>query len=292
MAVKNLLKESGGKYLRDTIYLIIGSILISVSLNMFLLPAQIVLGGVYGIAMMLNYYFALPVGAMTIALNVIPVIINIKIYGFRFLIGTIIGTVVSSVFTDYLTFWPKTTADPAIAAIIGGILIGMGYGMLLMRGFTTGGTDLIGWMVKPLLRSFSVAKLIFAADMSIIVVAALITKSFDGLIYSFIATYITAKALDFTAQSISASRVAYIISEQHELIGERIFKELKRNSTLLSGNGYKTKEQRHILMCAVAQREVFMLKEIVTSCDNDAFVIISNTEEILGNYKSEFVKIN
>ena len=259
---------------------------------MFLLPCKIVLGGFTGIAMMFNYYWGLPVGAMTVALNVIPVIINIKLYGFRFLIGTIIGTVVSGAFTDYVKIWPVTTSDPAIASLIGGILIGMGYGMLFMRGFNTGGTDLIGWMVKSKLRSFSVAKLIFVADMSIIVIAAFITKSFDGLIYSFVATYITAKALDFTAQSISASRVAYIVSEQHEEIGERIFCDLKRNSTLLSGSGYKTKEQRHILMCAVAQREVFKLKEIVASCDKDAFVIISNTEEILGNYKSEFVKIN
>lgn len=290
--MKKLLKENGGKYFRDTVYLIIGSILISAAINMFLLPCEVVLGGFNGIAMMLNLYFGLPVGAMTIALNVIPVIINIKLYGIRFLIGTIIGTVVSGVFTDYCDIWPVTTPDPAIAAIIGGILIGMGYGMLFMRGFNTGGTDLLGWMVKPILRSFSVAKLIFVADMSIIVVAAFITKSFSGLIYSFVATYITAKALDFTAQSISASRVAYIISEQHEAIGERILNDLKRNSTLLSANGYKTKEQRHILMCAVAQREVFKLKEIVASCDKDAFVIISNTEEIIGNYKSEFTKIN
>jgi len=290
--VKKLLKENGGKYFRDTVYLIIGSILISVALNMFLLPCKIVLGGFTGIAMMFNYYWGLPVGAMTVALNVIPVIINIKLYGFRFLIGTIIGTVVSGAFTDHVNIWPVTTSDPAIASLIGGILIGMGYGMLFMRGFNTGGTDLIGWMVKSKLRSFSVAKLIFVADMSIIVIAAFITKSFDGLIYSFVATYITAKALDFTAQSISASRVAYIISEQHEAIGERILNDLKRNSTLLSANGYKTKEQRHILMCAVAQREVFKLKEIVASCDKDAFVIISNTEEIIGNYKSEFTKIN
>ena len=290
--MKKLLKENGGKYFRDTVYLIIGSILISVALNMFLLPCKIVLGGFTGIAMMFNYYWGLPVGAMTVALNVIPVIINIKLYGFRFLIGTIIGTVVSGAFTDHVNIWPVTTSDPAIASLIGGILIGMGYGMLFMRGFNTGGTDLIGWMVKSKLRSFSVAKLIFVADMSIIVIAAFITKSFDGLIYSFVATYITAKALDFTAQSISASRVAYIISEQHEAIGERILNDLKRNSTLLSANGYKTKEQRHILMCAVAQREVFKLKEIVASCDKDAFVIISNTEEIIGNYKSEFTKIN
>jgi uncharacterized membrane-anchored protein YitT (DUF2179 family) len=290
--VKKLFKENGGKYFRDTVYLIIGSILISVALNMFLLPCKIVLGGFTGIAMMFNYYWGLPVGAMTVALNVIPVIINIKLYGFRFLVGTIIGTVVSGAFTDHVNIWPVTTSDPAIASLIGGILIGMGYGMLFMRGFNTGGTDLIGWMVKSKLRSFSVAKLIFVADMSIIVIAAFITKSFDGLIYSFVATYITAKALDFTAQSISASRVAYIVSEQHEEIGERIFCDLKRNSTLLSGSGYKTIEQRHILMCAVAQREVFKLKEIVASCDKDAFVIISNTEEILGNYKSEFVKIN
>ncbi len=109
--MKKLFKENGGKYFRDTVYLIIGSILISVALNMFLLPCKIVLGGFTGIAMMFNYYWGLPVGAMTVALNVIPVIINIKLYGFRFLIGTIIGTVVSGAFTDHVNIWPVTTSE-------------------------------------------------------------------------------------------------------------------------------------------------------------------------------------
>lgn len=276
---------------RDIAAVAAGAFLFGASMNMFLLPAQIVLGGFTGIATLINIYTSFPVGVSIIILNVIPAIVNVKFYGIRFLFKTICGILATSLATDLLSFLPSTTTDPIICSLLGGLSMGVGCGLMFTRGFTTGGTDLVAWLLKVKFRSVSLGKLIFAADATVIIAAAIITRSFDTLLYSAVTIFAFSKAVDLTSAGISAAKLAYIFTVKHEEIGARILEELGRGATLLTGEGVYTKEQRHILMCAVDRRELFKLKRIVSECDEGAFVIVSEAAEIIGDFETDHTKL-
>lgn len=273
-SVKNILYESG--------LVIFGSVMFSIAMNMFLLPAGIVLGGMTGVSTVLNIFLGTPVGITIILLNIPLFIANTYFFGRGFLRRTLIGVVATSVATDVLTFFPKTTDDPIMCAILGGVAMGVGVGLMMTRGYTTGGTDLIACLVRIKFKNISMGTIITAADIIIIVGAAVITRNFESIFYSVLCTWAAGRVLDMMISGAKRAGQSFIITEKPDEIVKLIFERLDRGVTVLDATGGYTGAPKKVVMCVVGRGQVFLLKQLVMECDKQAFVIISDVTEVTG----------
>ncbi len=272
--IKNIFYESG--------IVIIGSVLFAMSLNMFVLPADIVMGGMTGIATVINFFTKFPVGLAIIILNIPLLIANTRVFGGHFLRRTIIGVVATSVAVDTLKIFPITVTDPLMCSILGGVSAGAGMGLMISKGYTTGGTDLAACLLKLKLRRMSTGTLIALCDIVIIVAAALFMGSFDGIFYSLICTWTTGKVMDMMISGSRRASQAFIITGKAEETVKLIFERLDRGVTMMDVVGGYTGEVKRMIMCVVPKNELFYLKEIAVECDPTAFVIIADASEVTG----------
>lgn len=180
---------------RDIYFVAVGVLLFGVSIDMFLLPGKIVLGGFTGIATLLNILFKLRTGIVILILNVPFAIVNVKFYGFNFIFKAFIGILATSIACELLIFLPGIT-DPIFCAVAGGILMGIACAILFTRGYTTGGTDLIAWLLRVKFNKISMGTLIFLSDAVVILVASAFTRSFEGLMLSVLSITVCSLSLD------------------------------------------------------------------------------------------------
>ncbi|MCI8388661.1 MAG: YitT family protein [Clostridiales bacterium] len=268
--------------LYDTAIVIIGALLFSASMNMFLLPAKIVVGGMTGIATVVNLYVNIPVGIMIILLNIPLVILNTRRFGFMFLVRTLIGTLSTSLAIDFISIFPITITDPLLCAVFGGVTMGASLGLLLSRGYTTGGTDLIACLLKVRFKRLPTGSLIMFSDLAIIVIAAIITREWSGIFYSIISLYVMGRITDLIISGSQRAELALIISSDPEGLTRLISERLGRGATLLDGSGGFTSEPRRVVMCVVGKGELFFLKQAVAGFDPNAFFVICKASEVLG----------
>ncbi len=261
---------------------LLGAVLFSMSMNMFLLPAGIVLGGMTGISTVLNMFFGTPVGLTIIILNIPLIIANTYFFGKHFLGRTIIGLAATSLSVDLFMFFPVPEVDPLICAILGGACMGAGTGALISRGYTTGGTDLVACLVKLKWRGISTGSIIMLCDLVIILGAAFFTRSLDGLFYSIICTWSAGKVLDMMISGSQRAGQAFVVTDKAEELTKLIFEKLDRGVTVLEAVGGYTGKPKRVLMCVVARRQIFLLKQLAAECDGNSFVIIADASEVSG----------
>ena len=281
----NKKKISG--WISDAVAFFGGAALFGVSMNMFLSPAadpgKVVMGGVTGIATVINFLNdKLPIGVLIIALNIPLLLMNIKVSGFRSMIKTVLGIAATSVAIDLMTFLPYTLEDPLLCAILGGVTMGTGAGLLLTRGFTTGGSDLSAVLLKKRIKWLSTGRLILIIDVIVVVCAAIVMKSFETVIYSSVSIFAYSAAIDAVMGGSEKAKMAILISSKHAEIAEAVSERLERGVTFLHGGGWYTKENKEVLMCVVKRNEEYTLKQLVESIDRDAFMILTDATEVLG----------
>ncbi|SJZ42740.1 YitT family protein [Selenihalanaerobacter shriftii] len=267
--------------LYDYIGITIGSILTAMGLVMFLVPNKIAAGGVSGIATVLHYLFDSPVGMTMLAINVPLFITGVKILGVTLGVRTLYGILTLSLATDYLTpFLPSLTSDPLLAAIYGGALSGAGLGIVFKFKGTTGGTDLVARLINHFF-GFSVGRGLLMIDFLVITFAAIVFNA-ELALYALIALLITSKTIDLIQEGFSISKGTFIISDEGERIREEIMQRLERGVTVLKGKGGFTEADKEVLLCVISRSEVARLKSLVNDIDQDAFVIITDVHEVLG----------
>lgn len=260
----------------------LGCAIMAVSLNAFSVPNRIAPGGVSGIATVFHYLFRLPVGVTMLALNVPLFLLGVKVLGKGVGIKTLYGTIVLSIFIDYVFKMVPFTFDLLLASVFGGIVMGVGLGLVFRFGGTTGGTDLAAAIVNKFIPGFTVGTILMAIDFFVVLVAGLVFKQPEISLYSIISLFTSIKMLDFVQEGLGYAKAFYIISNHPEEISRQVIKELDRGVTALSGKGMYTMEERDVLLCVVQRSQVNRLKEIVQSIDPKAFVILSEVREVLG----------
>ncbi len=260
-----------------------GAILFGMSMNMFLTPARVVMGGATGIATTVNYLVPeIPIGVMIILINVPLMLLNMKTLGFSAMIKTLVGIVMSSVMIDVLTFFPVTIDDPLLCSVIGGITMGYGSGLMLTRGFTTGGSDLAALMLRRHIKRLTTGRLILIIDVVVVVGSALITGNYEGIFYSALSIFTYSAAIDSVMGGVDKAKMAIIISKKHEEIAKNISDYVNRGVTVLYGRGWYTKEESEVIMCVVKRYEEFRIKTVVEKTDPSAFMIFTDATEVLG----------
>lgn len=276
-------KQTVLHYLTDTMYLLIGSFIFALSINMFILPGGIILGGATGIATILHGFFpSITLGTLILLVNIPIMIAGFIFLGWRFMVKTAIGLVVSSVFTDIFTFFPVSNTDPLLCALLGGFTLGAGLGFVYRRGFTTGGTDVIVMIIRKYAKSLSAGSATIITDFLVVGCAFLIKRDLFVVFYAVITIFVESRAMDYILGGADKAKVVYIISEKQEQVAKSISDNLERGITIINCEGYYTQKKRNMIMCVIRPSQMAEMKEIVKKEDKNAFVIFADASSVYG----------
>lgn len=247
-------------------------------------PGHMSLGGLTGIAQIINAFFPdFPVGIMTLMMNMPLFVLGLKLLGRNVLFSSLYAMAVSSLLIDGInaihSFQPL---DPVLACVYGGIICGLAFGVMLQQGATTGGTELAARLVKLKVQQLPVGKLCLAIDVVIIIIAYSLTfRQLTQALYGIAMTYICTTMIDKVVYGGNAAKMAYIISSRHEEITRQLL-EIDLGVTLLEGSGAYAHKTTQVVMCAFSCSYVIPVKKLVQKIDPDAFIIVCDTHEILG----------
>jgi len=276
---KNKIKE----LTKDTIGIVVGSLIYAVAIDVFIQPNHIAPGGFIGIAIILNHYFSfLKVGILVVLMNIPLLIIGLRRIGLKFFFGTIIGTILSSILIDILApFLPQFVSDSMLAAIYGGFIMGAGIGIVFRFYASTGGTDLLAQIIYDI-TGLPFGQALMIIDVIIIIASGIVFKDINVPLYSIIAELVGNYAIDLAQEGFMSYKVLFIITNKPKEIKERIFNEIDRGVTELEVKGGYTGQSKTMLMVAVLHTEVMKVKRIAVETDPESFTIVGNSSEIIG----------
>ena len=278
------MKENAKRISIDVLVDMIGGILLTIATYSFAVPADFPMTGVSGVALIFYQSFGLPVGALTVILNIPIIICCYKTLGKQFYIKSLRSTLITSAVMDILgPQLPLYQGDLILAAICTGVLLGIGYAIIFMRGSSTGGFDFIMMAIKYYRPHLSLGKIGFALDALVILIGAVtIGNGMDSVIYGLVLNYLYSTVLDRLISGTSSGKLTLIISDHPREIVEEIDKLVDRGSTLLKAIGGYTGEEKEVVMCASSSKEMYAIRTRVHEIDERAFVIVVESNEVIG----------
>ena len=280
--LKTMKKEVFYAYL----HIIVGCLIGGMAYPLFLIPCGIAPGGLTGVGIICHHLFSWPVGTVSLVLNIPLFILSYRQMGPVFAFRSLIAMTLFSLSIDLLPFAPMTE-DPLLATLFGGILLGVGLGMIMRGGATTGGTDMMARLLHKHISFLSVGVLLFAMDFIVIVAAAVFIGANEAL-YAIIDIYASSKMIDAVLIGLTADKACFIISDAWEKVSERILTEMNRGATQLKARGAWSKEERPVVMSVVSRNELSTIKKIVQEEDESAFMLVTEAYEALGEGFSSF----
>ena len=269
-------------FIYEVIETLVGSFIMAAAVSLFLLPNELSSGGFSGIATILYYLFKFPVGTTIIVLNIPLYILATFKIGKRFLFKAVVGTISLSIFIDILDTLRPLTNDKILACVYGGILTGIGTALILRAHSSTGGSDLAGNLIKEYKPMARTGNLITIIDAVIVLLNVVFLKKVEIGLYSAITIYLMGKIIDIIFEGIYFTKLVFIISDKNTELTKIIEKEVKRGVTGLYGKGMYTEKDKLVLMCAIGRKELAELKSKIKEADPNAFLIITNSREVLG----------
>ena len=264
------------------IYVLMGVVLITISVNSFFLRLKIAPGGVSGLATVIHYLSGFSVGTIVFALNIPLFIAGFLAFGKKFSVKTLIATVLLSVLLDTTLWLPQVTDDLLLASIFGGMIMGCGMALVFKGGATTGGTDILAKVVNKYFPAFNISEQLFVIDGMVVIFAMIVFRDFDIGLYAIIAIWLSAKVIDIVFEGAGFAKAMFIISDNGEEIGHRIMEEVGRGVTGLNGEGLYLKNDKKILLTVVDRIQIPAIKQIAKEVDKRAFIIITDVREALG----------
>ncbi len=267
---------------KDYLLIALGSAFLAIGLNMFLVPCKISSGGISSIGTVLLYKLNIPMSVTNIVFNAFLFIFGYKYVGKSSVVKTIAGIVSLSVFLEITKYLPAFGEDMFIATVIGGALVGVGVGCVVRVEASTGGSDFAGLILKKFFPHISVANLILIIDSIIIIFAGIIFGDYMITFYSAIAMFIASKATDAIAAMGDAAKSVYIMSAKNTEISRMIIDTFERGVTGVYSKGIYTGQDNMMLLCVVSPKQLPKLIHKVKEIDKDAFIIVNEVREVLG----------
>lgn len=260
-----------------------GGALYAAAVRVFLAPNDILLGGFTGISTVLHHLFGTPIGTVVFLLNVPLLVLAYRKFGAAFLLRTGLATLLSSAFMDlFALFLPVYTGDRLLGALFGGILGGAGLGLVFLRGATTGGADILSKLLRLKFPQMSMGRLILLLDLAVVLLSFAVYRSFEAVLYSLVAIYVSAQAVDLAQTGLSHDKLLFIVTEKGETAVREIVETLDRGVSVLDVRGGYTGEKRQMLFCAVRASDAARLAKAVRALDDSAFIVISDISDVLG----------
>lgn len=267
----------------DIAALVGGTVMIAVGLAVFTIPNNIAPGGVSGLATAIGFATGWPVGMLTLILNIPILIAAWRAFGIKPLIRTIIATVLLSLLIDGFTPLPFTYGNNVLlASVMGGACIGLGMGVLFLRGFNTGGTDLLMLLLRKRFAHIPMGKMLMILDVCVVLIAVLIFRDIEIALYSGVAIYCTGKVVDALMQGVDFAKVLLVITDHGDAMAQYLMQVIGRGVTAVPARGAYTGEEKTMLMMAVRRGEVTQTLKAIKQIDPRAFVILHNATEVHG----------
>jgi uncharacterized membrane-anchored protein YitT (DUF2179 family) len=272
------------KTVQDYSLILIGALVQALAMRLFLVPGQLVSGGISGAAQIINSFVPFPIGVMVFVGNVPLFVLGWRHLGGRkFAVRTAISVAAFSLFTDLLTLFIPAEGmlqDIVLNTVYGAILYGAGLGLVYRGQGTSGGSDILGRILN---RRFGISiSMAYMITDSLVVLAGGFAFNWEKALYGLGVIYISGLAAEAISEGQSIYRTAIIITEEHEKVMQEILTDLERGVTILAGTGGYTREERPVLYCVITRSEVNQLKELVKALDPDALVVIGSAHEVLG----------
>jgi uncharacterized membrane-anchored protein YitT (DUF2179 family) len=268
------------KIIQRILLITLGATLMAVGLEIFLVPNKVIDGGITGISIMLSYITGWKLGFFIFLLNIPFFFIGYKQIGKTFALSTLYGIIVLSIVTSLLHPVPAFTQDILLASVFGGIVLGIGVGIVIRYGGSLDGTEILAILFNNKLP-FSVGEIIMIFNLFILGSAGFVF-TWDRAMYSLIAYFVAFKTIDITVAGFDESKSAWIISENSRQIGDAIMNRLGRGVTYINGEGAFSGDDKKVIFCVINRLEEAKLKEIVTECDQSAFLAVADIAEVRG----------
>jgi uncharacterized membrane-anchored protein YitT (DUF2179 family) len=263
--------------------IIVGALLYAIGFRYFTYPNDIVPGGVSGIAMIINYLTDLPVGVLIIVMNIPLFLLSWKRFGLRFLLLSLFATLLSSAAMDVLAAFPlEITHEPLLAAVYGGIIKGVGFGLIYRAGGTTGGTDFVAKFLRLRYPYIHLSTFLLGLDVAVIAAFAVIFRKYDSAMYAILCMFIVSRVIDLMLYGAVNSKVCYIITDESRAVKNAIMETLNRGVTFLHGRGAWSGEEKDVILCVIKPQQIVDLKRLVKKIDERAFLIVSDAREVFG----------
>ena len=270
---------------------LVGSVVFAAGFSLFLEPNGLNPGGISGLAMVLVELLGFgSVGSLTVVLNLPLFILGGMKIGKRFFAGSLIGLLVSSVLIDTFALIPFPCPDVLVSALYGGALCGLGLGVVYLSGGSTGGSDILVRLLKLRYRNVPIGQISLCFDAVVAVLTGLVFRDVSKALYAGVAVFICGQVVDAVIYRFDYSKVALIISSEYEAIAQAIGTKLDRGATFLHGEGTYSHRDTKVVLAAVKKQQVAELKELVMEIDPNAFVIVQEAHQVLGDGFSHYSK--
>ena len=270
---------------------ILGSALFSLGFDLFLLPHELNAGGVSGLSMVIQQWVPM------ISVGIIQIIINLPLFllgglkiGKKFFVGSLLGMAASSLFIDLFAIIPIPETEPLLGLIYGSLLCGGGIGAVFACGTSTGGSDILVRLLKLRFRNVPVGKICLCIDLVVAALTGLVFRDVTKTLYTAVAVFLTSKVMDAMIYRFDYSKVALIISTHYEKVSKAVGEKLGRGTTYLYGEGAYTGKETKVVLIAIKRQQLSELKELVTDIDPDAFIIVQEAHQVLGDGFTRYSK--
>lgn len=255
------------EWIKSVVLVVLGAVIYSVGTQYFVVPAQIAPGGAVGIALMINHLTALPIGTLTLLIN-LPLLVLAWFYLSRqFTVRTAIATVLVTIILDFIVtpICPQYAGDRLLSSVYGGIVVGVGMAFIFLAGFTTGGTDIAGYLLQKKFPHYSIGHALMIIEGIILVMSIFVFQDVDAGLFGLISVYVQTKVIDMILYGSDAGSQAIIVTKHPQEIADRVIQELERTATILPAKGAYSGDPIDVVLCTVRKSEFVRLKRIIAS---------------------------
>lgn len=272
------------QHVKHAFFVTVGCALFALGFDLFLEPNHINVGGVSGVSQLLVEITGFgSVALWSVLINIPLFLISIRSVGKKFFLGSLFGMVLSSLFLEWFMVFPVPQTEPLLACLYGGLLTGLGLGLVFVSGASTGGVDILARLLRPTFPNLPIGRIMLFVDVITVALTGVVFGDINKALYSAVTLYVCDMVLDGVVYGLDYSTVALIISDHYDAIGKAICEKLDRGVTILNGRGYYSGQDKQVLLSAIKKRQAAELKQLVTDVDPDAFIILQEAHQVLGD---------
>lgn len=288
MKIKKINKRDVGRFFIDIAFFLVGCVSYATAVTVFNSPNNIAQGGASGLAIIINYLVpAISMGTVVIVVNIPLFIISYFKYGKDFILKTVIATVMLSVIIDVMDILVEKyslqyTGDRLMAAIFGGVLCGLGLGLVFSRGATTGGTDILGRLLKSKLPQVPMGRLVMIMDLFIVAIAGIVYRSIESMLYACIVFFLSSETLDYVLYGSKKNKLMLIFTSKPDEVSEILRSSSPHGVAKIRLEDSYDKKDRMLLITAVRPSEVVKVRKLILEADEQPFIVVTDSSEIRG----------
>ena len=269
--------------MKSYVVILFGIAITAMAISLFFVPNKVVSGGSSGLSTVLYYTVGIKPSLANALINVALLILSLFCLGKGFVLKTLFSSGILSLFIELFSHFPPVTDNVLLATIFGGVLYGFGIGLVLSQKSTTGGTDILGRLIQYFFPQWKIGKILLGVDLFVIFLSFIIFKTTEAVLYGVLALFISTTAIDWLMKSLNISKLAFIITDKGQEIGELLIRTSPRGVTLVDVKGVYSNTPKKMMICALKESEIPEFQRKILTVDEQAFIIYSESQQIVGN---------